>query len=286
MKNVDDAKAVIGYVNDREVLVNGKRRQYVNGEIEITSDDLINAYLTGFNRMHEKLALILKTSGGPKTAPLDELLVFIANSSLTRLSHIEQLANIPRYVAKQIFAELVKSKACIMTNGALKKTRDYMEISKDFVVRAAGNSRKVKFELPPEYVAVPGSKEIPLVERSLQDLLELRELAQNNGAKEHLSTIDKHIAEKRQERKEKENERIETIMRERKISRVAAEIVMQNEDEERENAQAQTEEGGDIKVDERYSDDAESEREIEEREEKERTQRKKKKAMKKRNKGA
>lgn len=287
MEEEDPLGALIEGISDEYLTVNGKRIKIVDGTLWVSQDDIINKYVIGFNRLHKKFEVILASSKESKHITLDKLLRFLANATLVRLSHIEDGLRVPRFIAKQIYQTLVDTEACVMANGALRKSKNYHAVIKDLSTRASMVKRKHWFILPPEYPS-PGSEEKSISEMTLQELYQLREQVEKHGTPEQLEIVDKHIAIKKQERKDEEQEKVETIMKERGISRERARMVLiTQEEEEEQRAYDETEEnkeGGDIKLNEWYSDEMESESEIEKREEKEKAQRKKRKAITKKKK--
>lgn len=285
MEESNQLGALIEGIGSEYVNVNGKRVQIEDGKLWVTHDMLINKHVVGYNRMHKKLEMILASSKESKNVSLEKLLRFVANATLIRLAHFENLLKLPRFIAKQIFDTLVETEACVSANGALRKSKEYQAIVSDLSTKASMVKKKHWFELPPEHEAPVDTGELPMIHRSLQDLYALREQAEKHGTPEQLEIVDRHIAEKKQERKDEEREKIEAIMKERGISRERARMVLiTQEEEEEQRAYDETEankEGGDVKVGEWYSDEMESESDIEKREEKERAKRKKKKSMKK-----
>lgn len=263
------------------VLLNKTRLPLVNGKVFITMDDMINKSIVGFNRMHKKIEMLLESSPGPKKVDYRKLISLIANSTLTRVSHIEQFVGVPRFMAKKIFEEFVTSNACVMSGGALKKTKEYYSVIKDYDIRLKERSRADDFIIPSEYDAVPGQLTPPLCDWNIGDLQKLLENAKAHGVKaSELGGIVRQIQFKIDEEKEKKEERIVEIMKTKKIDRHDAE----NEwEDEFLDAQNKTE-GGDIKGSEWDTDGMDSEREEEEDDSKERTQRKKKKAITKKKK--
>lgn len=261
MSDEEKDRAVIEYVNEKEVLVNGKKRAYVDGKLEVTQDDILNPYTVGFTRLHKKLGMILASVKETENISLQRLLEFLADSTLIRMVHFEQGLGIPRFIARQIFRELVDARACAMTNGALRKTQIYYDIVKDMKTKASLAKKKATFVLPPEFQTDLPTSEVPLSERPIEELFRLREEAERQGTQEQLGVLDRHIKIKRQERKEEREAKIAVIMQERKVSHSAAEAMLfAQEDDEEARAHDSTE---DFKNSEWYSDQTNSEEEDE-----------------------
>jgi len=213
-----------------EVLINGRRIKSNNHIFQLSYDDLIDNSILGFNRLHKKIEMILGSVPGLKNVKIEDLISLIANSSLTRISHIEQSIGVPRYVAKKIFSELVQGNACVMSGGTLKKTQEYYSIIKDYDIRHRERSRKDNFIIPPEFDEVPGSITPPLCKWEIKNLYKLREDAIAVGVeKARLEPINRQIELKKEEEKEKRDERIEEIMKTRKIGKHEAEDIWEDE---------------------------------------------------------
>lgn len=212
------------------VVINGKQLKLKNGEALITMDDMVDASVVGFNRMHKKLEMLLESSPNPKKTKLENLKQLIANSPLIRLSHVEHTAKVPRYIARQIFDELVNSKACVMSGGAIKKTKTYYEVIRDFDVRLRERSRTDEFIIPAEFDNVPGAATPPLCEWELKNLYRLREDAIEHGVeRSKMEPIHRQISLKEEEAKEQEKERLEEIMKEHNVGKFTAEEILDKE---------------------------------------------------------
>lgn len=213
-----------------EVLINGKNVKSSNSIFHFTYDDLIDSSILGFNRMHKKLEMILASVPGLKKVKIEDIISLIANSSSTRISHIEQSIGIPRYVAKKIFSELVQAKACVMSGGLLKKTQEYYSAIRDFDVRQRERSRKDVFIVPAEFDEVPGAATPPLCNWELKNLYRLREDAIEHGVeKSKMEPIHRQISLKEEEAKEREKERLEEIMKERNVGELEAGNILDEE---------------------------------------------------------
>lgn len=280
MSEYDSMVVEIHVLSTTEIVINGKRFKSNDHLFQFTYDDLIDTSIVGFNRMHKKLEMMLASLSGPKKVKIEKLISLIANSSLTRLSHIEQRIGIPRYLAKKIFFELIDADACVMSGGALRKTRAYYEIIKDYNVKSK-DGKYDDFVIPSELEMVPGSSTPPLCDWHIKDLRKLLEDAKAHGVKDtQLEGIVRQIQFKTEEEKEKRDERIAEIMKTRNVGKHDAEDIWEDEFI---NAQDQTK-GGNVKDSEWDADTAESEKEEDSAQEKERTQRKKKKVSTKKKK--